>query len=119
MATIPQKELPRGPEVNLGKVKAKSLALPTDLPYGLSVVSFRLPGSGSKDYAATQILGDVLSSQRGSLYALVPQGKALYAGFQTSRLPEAGLGYAIGVFPQGGNGDELVGGDQADSGRRS
>jgi zinc protease len=67
-----------------------------------------LPGSNSPDFAATQLLADVLSSQRGSLYALVPEGKALYAGFQLSTLPEASLGYAVGVFPQGGNGDDLI-----------
>ncbi len=105
---IPRKELPARPEVKLGQVKAKTLALPTDLPYGLAVVSFRMPGSSSKDFAAVQLLGDVLSSQRGSLYALVPEGKALYAGFQLSDLPEAGLGYAIGVFPQGASGDDMV-----------
>jgi zinc protease len=105
---IPQKKLPARPEVKLETVKGKALALPTDLPYGLAVVSFRLPGSNSPDFAATQLLADVLSSQRGSLYAMVPEGKALDAGFQLSTLPEASLGYAVGVFPQGGNGDEMV-----------
>jgi len=105
---IPQKKLPARPEVKLETVKAKALALPTDLPYGLAVVSFRLPGSNSPDFAATQLLADVLSSQRGSLYALVPEGKALYAGFELSALPEASLGYAVGVFPQGSSGDEMV-----------
>ena len=105
---IPQKKLPARPEVKLATVKGKALALPTDLPYGLAIVSFRLPGSNSPDFAATQLLADVLSSQRGSLYAMVPEGKALYAGFQLATLPEASLGYAMGVFPQGGNGDEMV-----------
>jgi zinc protease len=105
---IPQKSLPARPAVKLESVKAKALALPTDLPYGLAVVSFRMPGSSSPDFAATQLLGDALSSQRGSLYAMVPEGKALYAGFQLSTLPEASLGYAVAVYPQGGNGDELV-----------
>jgi len=105
---IPKKKLPAKPAVNLESVKGKTLALPTDLPYGLAVVSFRLPGSNSPDFAATQLLADVLSSQRGSLYALVPEGKALYAGFQLSTLPEASLGYALAVFPQGGNGNDLI-----------
>jgi zinc protease len=105
---ISQKKLPARPEVKLAAVKGKALALPTDLPYGLAIVSFRLPGSNSPDFAATQLLGDVLSSQRGSLYAMVPEGKALYAGFQLSTLPEASLGYAVGVFPQGGHGDEMI-----------
>ena len=105
---IPRKTLPPRPEVKLAAVKSKALALPTDLPYGLAVVSFRMPGSNSPDFAATQLLADALSSQRGSLYAMVPEGKALYAGFQLSTLPEASLGYALAVYPKGGNGDELV-----------
>ena len=105
---IPKKPLPARPQVNLEAVKGKALALPTDLPYGLAVVSFRMPGSNSPDFAATQLLADVLSSQRGSLYAMVPEGKALYAGFSLSTLPEASLGYALAVYPQGGNGEDLV-----------
>lgn len=107
--TIPSKRLPPRPAVNLGPVQAKSLSLPTDLPYGLAVISFRMPGSNSPEFAATQLLADVLSSQRGSLYAMVPQGKALYAGFSLSTLPEASLGYALAVYPPGGDGEELVG----------
>jgi zinc protease len=105
---IPPKPLPARPSVNLGTVQGKALALPTDLPYGLAVVSFRMPGSNSPDYAATQLLADVLSSHRGSLYEMVPEGKALEAGFELSTLPEASLGYALAVYPKGGNGDELV-----------
>jgi zinc protease len=105
---IAKKPLPARPPVNLESVRSKALALPTDLPYGLAVVSFRMPGSNSPDYAATQLLADVLSSQRGSLYDLVPQGKALEAGFQLSTLPEASLGYALAVYPKGGNGEEMV-----------
>jgi zinc protease len=105
---IAQKNLPARPQVALEPVKSKTLALPTDLPYGLAVVSFRMPGSDSPDFAATQLLADVLSSQRGTLYALVPDGKALYAGFSLATLPEASLGYAVAVYPQGGSGDEMV-----------
>jgi zinc protease len=105
---IPAKSLPERPKVNLETVNAKALALTTDLPYGLAVVSFRLPGSKSPDFAATELLADVLSSQRGSLYALVPEGKALFAGFSLSSLPDASLGYALAAFPKGGDGTELV-----------
>ncbi len=105
---IPKKSLPPRPAVNLEAVKAKALSLPTDLPYGLAVVSFRMPGSNSPDFAATQLLADALSSQRGSLYALVPEGKALYAGFQLSTLPEASLGYALAVFPEGASGEGMI-----------
>ncbi len=107
-AKIPKKTLPARPQVKLENVAGKTLSLPTDLPYGLAVVSFRLPGSDSPDYAATQLLADVLSSQRGTLYQLVPDGKALDAGFELATLPEASLGYAVAVFPKGASGDELI-----------
>ena len=80
----------------------------TDLPYGLAAITFRLPGSDSPDYAAAQILSDVLSSQRGKLYGLVPEGKALFASFDYDSLPKAGLGYAIAGFPAGGDSTNLL-----------
>ncbi len=106
---IPRKTLPAQPEVRLEPVKPETLRLSTDLPYGLAVASFRWPGSNSPDFAAAQVLGDVLSSQRGSLYALVPQGDALYAGFSLDGLPEASLGYALAAFPEGADGTALLG----------
>lgn len=105
--SIPAKKLPERPKFQLEPVKAETLNLDTDLPYGLAVLAFRWPGSHSADFAAAQVLADVLSSQRGSLYALVPQGKALYAGFSLSDLPEASLGYALAAFPKGGDGTKL------------
>src|SRR5579884_2792914 len=105
---IPSKTLPARPEINLETVKTESLHLKTDLPFGLAVIAFRLPGSGSPDYAASQVLSDVLSSQRGTLYELVVEGKALFAGFELSSLPQAGLGFAVAAFPKGSNGDTLV-----------
>ncbi len=105
---IAAKTLPARPAVQLQPVQAKSLALPTDLPYGVAFISYRMPSLTDKDYAASQVLGDVLASRRGSLYALVPEGKALYAGFQSDGLPQTGLGFAIGIFPQGGDSKALV-----------
>ena len=104
---IPSKKIPPHPQINLGPVSAATIKLDTDLPYGLAVTSFRIPGSDSSDFAALNILSDVLSSQRGTLYSLVPEGKALYAGFQLDVMPQAGIAYAVGAFPQGGDGDTL------------
>ena len=90
-------------------VKPDTLNLPTDLPYGLAIISFRMPGSDSPDYAASQILSDVLSNQRGNLYSkLVPEGKALYAGFQYINLPKSGIGFALAVFPKDADSKSLV-----------
>ena len=106
---IPRKTIPPRPAVNLSPVSAETLHRPTDLPYGLAVISYRTPGFDSADFAALNVLSDVLSSQRGTLYALVPEGKALYADFELSPLPKAGVAYAFGVFPKGGDGEGLIG----------
>ena len=80
----------------------------TDLPYGLAVVAYRLPGYENPDFAAGQVLADVLSSQRGDLYALVPKGKVLSADFDDIPLPRAAAGYATAAFPKGDDGRELI-----------
>jgi len=92
---IPPKPLGQRPEVKLAALQPASIAMDTDFPYGLAVVAYRLPGYGDPDCAAGQILADVLGSQRGNLYALVPEGKALLFDFSTSLFPHAGLGYAV------------------------
>jgi zinc protease len=102
------RNIPSRPEIDLKPVEASRIDLTTDLPYGMAVVSFRMPGSDSPDFAATQVLADVLSSHRGNLYALVPQGKALYTDFSLDSLPKASLGYATAAFPKGGDANTLV-----------
>ena len=47
----------------------------------LAFVAYRMPGTDSPDFAAAQILADVLASERGNLFDLVPQGKALQTEF--------------------------------------
>ncbi|WAC09042.1 MAG: pitrilysin family protein [Thermodesulfobacteriota bacterium] len=89
---IPAKKLPERPALSLEPVKPETLHLKTDLPVGLAITSFRLPGYDSPDYAASQILADIVNSQRSNLYALVPQGKALTTSFSLDTLPKAGLG---------------------------
>ena len=101
--TIPAKTLPARPEIKLQPVTPQSLQLDSDFPYGLQVIALRLPGLESPDYAAAEVLVDVLNSQRGDLYGLVPQGKALNTGFSFDPLPKAGLAYAVAAFPAGGD----------------
>lgn len=105
---IPARPLPARPAFHFGAVSARSLRLDTDKPYGTAVLAFRMPGYDSPDYAASVVLADVLSSQRGDLYALVPAGKALSAGFSFSPFRHAGIGYATGVFPKGGKPEVLL-----------
>ena len=106
--SLSARELPSRPAVKLEPVKPETLSLQTDQPFGIVAVSFRMPGYQSGDYAASRVLSDVLSSRRGDLYALVPQGKALFAGFSLNTLPEAGLGYAMAAFPPDADAQSLV-----------
>lgn len=101
---IPAKQLPPRPAIRLQKVSSASFTLPSDLPYGMKVLAFRLPGVDSPDFAAAEVLADVLSSQRGNLYGLVADGKALFADFSYSPLNKAGLAYATVGYPASGNG---------------
>ena len=99
---LPSHELPPHPPVTLAPVKAESFTLDSNLPYVLGFVAYRLPGTDSPDNAATQILGDVLASQRGDLYGMVPAGKALAAQFSVSEsYPKASVGFGVIAVPAG------------------
>ena len=106
--SISRKKLPKRTAIDLAPLKPSSFDLDSDLSYGLAVVAYRLPGFNSSDYAAGQVLADVLASRRANLYALVPAGKALFADFDSNSMPEAGSGYAMAAYPQGEDGHPLV-----------
>jgi zinc protease len=99
---IPNHPLPEHPAVNLTPVKPETFTLDSNLPYVLGFIAYRMPGTDSPDYAATQILADILASQRGDLYGMVPAGKALYAGFGVAEsYPKASVGYGEVALPAG------------------
>jgi zinc protease len=106
---IAKKSLPPRPEINLQPVKPESFTLDSNLSYLLAFVAFRMPGTDNPDFAAAQILGDVLSSQRGNLYAMVPQGKALQTefGFAES-YTKASVAYSAAVLPADGNAAPVI-----------
>ena len=99
---IPKRPLSPRPAVNLQPVKAESFTMDSNLPYTLAVIAYRFPGTDSPDFAAARILADTLASQRGNLYALVPQGKALAAEFGfVESYPKASVGFALAALPAG------------------
>ncbi len=100
---IPRKTLPARHRVSPVPPPAKTLTLATDYPVGFATLAFPMPGSSAADYATADVLSDVLASQRGALYDLVPQGKALFAGFEYAPKKEAGFGLALAAFPKGGD----------------
>jgi zinc protease len=92
--------LPARPAVTLGPLKQDTFTLNSNLPYVLGFIAYRMPGTESPDFAAAQILSDVLGSQRGDLYAMVPAGKALGTAFgEVESYPKASVGYGLVALP--------------------
>jgi zinc protease len=97
---IEKRPVPAHPEITLQPVKTETFTLESNLPYALVFTAYRMPGTESRDFAAVRILSDVLTSQRGNLYALVPQGKALAAEFGLAEtFPKASVGYSVLALP--------------------
>jgi zinc protease len=105
---LPRGPLPERPSFHFEPVQPQTIKVDTDLATGTAVIAFRVPGSDSPDFAAMQVLSDALSSQRGRLYNLVTQGKALSASFSYDTLTRAGAGYAMAGFPAGGDAEKLL-----------
>ena len=96
---LPDTKLPAKPAVHLQPVTAKTFRDTSDLPFTLVLLGYRMPGYDSPDYAAGQILSDVLSSQRSDLFALAAEGKALQTGFQVQSFRKTSIGLLFGVVP--------------------
>ena len=102
--TIPNHPTPPRPRVELQPVKSESFTLDSNLPYTLAFIAYRFPGTSSPDFAAAEVLADVLSSQRADLYGMVPAGHALAAEFGLAEPYEkASVGYAVTALPAAGD----------------
>ena len=96
----PSHPLPVRPTVDIQPVKSETFTLDSNLPYVLGFIAYRLPGTDFSDYAAAQVLSDVLNSQRADLYGMVPAGKALDAEFGLAETyPKASVGYGMVALP--------------------
>jgi zinc protease len=100
---IPRKDIPARPTFAFKPAQSKTIALPTDSPYGSVYMGYRLPGKHSSQYATALVMTSALGSQRAALYGMGVDGTALFGGFGDETLPEAGIGMAVGIFPRGGN----------------
>jgi zinc protease len=101
-AGIPRRSVPPRPVVTLSPVKSETFTLDSNLPYVLGFIAYRFPGTDSPDYAASQVLADVLASQRADLYGMVPAGKALAAQFGLAETyPKASVAFGLVALPAG------------------
>jgi len=97
---VPNHPLPQRPAIDLQPFKDQSFTIDSNLPYVLGFIAYRLPGTDSPDYAAINILVDVLASQRADLYGMVPAGKALAAEFGLAETyHKASVGYGVVALP--------------------
>jgi zinc protease len=107
---IPSHPLPSRPEIELKPFESQTFTIDSNLPYVLGFIAYRFPGTDSPDYAAGQILADVLGSQRGDLYGMVPAGKALATEFD---IPEtyrkAGEAFGVVVLPASADASSAIG----------
>ena len=106
---IPNHAVPAHPPVNLKPVKSETFTLDSNLPYVLGFIAYRFPGTSSPDFAAAEILADVLNSQRADLYGLVPAGKALAAEFGVAEpYTQASVGYGVVALPAGADAGSAI-----------
>src|SRR5579872_1737265 len=104
---IPRKHLPARPAVHPRPIVPTSFTEDTDRPSGTLMIALRTPGPRSADFAALEVLSDVLSNHRFDLYGLVPQGKAVGAEFALEPLPLSGLAFAAVTFTAGSDSHAL------------
>jgi zinc protease len=88
---IPAKALPARKAVSLGALHPQTFTDTSSDPQASVFVGYRFPGYDNPDYAASQVLLDVLNSRRGALYGLVADGKAFDAGAQGQAYTKAAM----------------------------
>ena len=101
--TIPSRPTPARVPIALKTFTPQTIQSTT--PQGTGSVQFvyRVPGMQTPDFAATQVLMDVLSNPRSSLSELAAQGKVLSADAQIQPFSHGGIGVVQATFPKGGD----------------
>lgn len=105
---VPAANLPARKPVHLQPLKPLTLHDNSSDPITLGFVAYRVPGYENKDYFASQILNDVLNSQRGALYELQASGKALGTFAQSVTYPQAGMTLVGSAVPVTTTGEQAV-----------
>ncbi|MGC1380501.1 MAG: pitrilysin family protein [Candidatus Baltobacteraceae bacterium] len=92
---VPPARLPARAPVHLEPLHRALYHDASDQGYTSVLLGYRFPGYDSPDYAAGQILGDVLSSQRSTFGGLAFTGKALATQFFVQAYPRAAIAIAF------------------------
>ncbi len=101
--SIPGHATPRRPAVTLAPVHAETIARSTPAGTGSVEFLYRMPGEATRDYAAAQVLMDVLNNARSSLSDLAVQGKVLSSYGYIQPFSHGGIAEIAVEFPKGGN----------------
>ena len=85
--------------VHLGPLHAATYRDTSDQAYTEVALGYRFPGYDSPDYAAGQILGDVLNSSRSNFGGLPYTGRALATEFFSQEYPKTAVALAFAAVP--------------------
>lgn len=105
---IPRGDVPARKPVELQPFKPQTIAKTTPDATGTVQYVYRMPGERSSDYAAMQVLLDVLNNARSRLSDLAAQGKVLSADAWSQSFAHGGLGFIEAGFPKGGDGKQAA-----------
>ncbi|HEX5960905.1 MAG TPA: pitrilysin family protein [Rhodanobacteraceae bacterium] len=106
---IARGKVPERAPVKLEPFKPQTIARTTPDATGAVQYMFRTPGQQSQDYAAMQVLLDVLNNSRSKLSELAAQGKVLSADGWSQPFVHGGIGVVEVAFPKGGDGKQAEG----------
>lgn len=106
---IAKGKVPERMPLRLKPFKPQTIAKSTPDATGSVQYMFRMPGQQSRDYAAMQVLLDVLNNSRSALSDLAAQGKVLSADAGMQPFAHGGIGYVEVGFPKGGDSKQAQG----------
>jgi zinc protease len=99
---IPRRAVPAHAPVKLETLPSgTTINDESDLGVPVGLLAYRMPGYRDPDYYAAEIAVDVLQSQRGAVFGLSAEGKALQTLVDYQPSPLAGLALAGIVVPPG------------------
>ena len=101
--SIPRHDTPARVPVKLAAFKPSTIAKTTPQGTGSVQFMYRMPGMKSRDYAASEVLMDVLNNARSNLSELAAQGKVLSSDAGVQPFGHGGIGIVEVGFPKGGD----------------